>query len=434
MNTLLKDNFAILKQFHPDTLTVLDVLTPSAEFRLKGTEQQPLLGFSTQTWELSEAFLPPSGVNWGYVVYGLGTGEYLKRLLAHKLPEVPILVIDSMPELALFCLQNFDYQAILSHPSLTYLVDHPTRLSRPLHSYLSGKRDLLQVQWLSNPWVSQLASDRQDAFYFEVFQQYQAYIAQAPTQAKQALALLYQKMEAPMQKAYATYPLSCPSGCADCCKMGNGFDLCIRPLEWEMMFEALSQGFPPQEQNRLIAEIVLYLAKNVDYIKKTLFFFDENLDQLQTEKGNQAFYKVTQVLRQDPCPFLTKAETCGIYTHRPLSCRAFGNSVFSPSQPYTCGKDQPVMKLILADEKSPHCLLDGGTHLSELQTLHSHYTYGHVIYVWLFTHLDFESENWIEAVRLDYHQFKSLVDDPELLQAQFQALQTWAQKLENADP
>jgi hypothetical protein len=89
------------------------------------------------------------------------------------------------------------------------------------------------------------------------------------------------------------------------------------------------------------------------------------------------------------------------------------------------------MERILLDEKSPHFLLDGGTSLSELQTIHSHFTYGHVMYVWLFTHLDFVSENWIEAVRLDYHQFKCLVDDPVLLQAQFKALQNWAQKLEN---
>lgn len=425
-NTLFNTNLALLKHHHPQ-ITV-DVHQHSG-WSFNTHNSLPSLTGGGQTWKIQEPFLPPTETPWGYIVYGLGTGEYLRALLAQKASHVPVLVIDSAPDLVATCFQYFDFEAILAHPDLSYFLGNPTDLPPPLHSYLSQKRDLLQVQWLANPWVAQIATARQDPFYLQVFQQYQAYLAQAPTTAQTALQQLYQKMAGPMQAAYASHPLSCHSGCADCCKLGNGFDLCIRPVEWALMFESISQILPTQAQEALLSDTVLYLAKHADTLEKALLFFDQHLDQLQTERGNKAFYQLTQPLRKDPCPFLSEADTCGIYANRPLSCRTFGNSYFEPQQPYTCSKDRQLMERILLDEKTSHHLLEGHKPLSELQSIHSYYPYGHVIYAWLFTHLDLEKENWIPAARLDYHQFKRLVDDPGLFESQRQALQNWAQKL-----
>ncbi|MGE3726962.1 MAG: YkgJ family cysteine cluster protein [Candidatus Sericytochromatia bacterium] len=424
--TIFAQNRALLKQFHPTTIAHL---TADCPYFLQESQGKFVLNKVHQRWEMNEVFVAPSIEKWGYLIYGLGTGKFLNDLLKFKAPKIPVLVIDSMPDVATLCLQNFDFEAVLSHPDVTYLLNQPAQLPAPLHHYLSSKRDLLEVHWQAIPWVAKVAQDRDDLFFLNVYRQYQAYLAQAPLDAQNALAQFYAKLAAPMQKVYLSHPLSCKSGCADCCKKGNGFDLLIRPLEWALMFKQIRQDLNVEEQKTLLSDIVLYLIKNATYLEKTLHYFNQHLDQLQTEAGNQAYYQLTQSLRSDPCPFLTEAEHCGIYAHRPLSCRTFGNSFFAPKQAYTCIKDRALMERIILDEKQPHQLLDGLAIMSEMQAIHTYYPYGHVMYAWLFTHLDPENQNWISDIRLDYHQFQRLVDNPTLFQTQLLGLKNWAKSL-----
>lgn len=419
-------NLETLQKYQPGFQAHLPRIPNQVLFSAEAVPRVTVLG---KQIAMQETFHPSGTNTWGYIVYGLGRGELIQALLNDKKPGVPVLIVDSLEDMVSLSFQYFDLQAIFKHPDVTYLGTDLSVLPAQLHAYLSKRKDLLAVDWLVNPWVSQIAMERQDLFFLQVFQQYQAYLAQAPDFGSDALFQLYASLAQPMQTAYGQLPLSCKSGCADCCKKGNGFDLSIQPLEWASIFRYITEIMPETQRNQLLRSVVLYLAQNSEVLTKALHYFDRALETMQTDSGNQAFFQLTAPLRKDPCPLLGDDDTCGIYTHRPLICRIFGNSYFGNHQPYTCEKDQGLMEKILLDEGKKRYLLEGQGPLATLKTLHAYYPYTQFLYGWLFTHLDGETKNWVSTPRLDYHQFQVLVEHPEHLEKQIQTLKNWAAAL-----
>lgn len=364
----------------------------------------------------------------GFIVFGLGRGEQLTELLKHKPPDVPVLVLDSRPDLAQACFQRYDYRALLQDPNVCFLIDQPEVLAQKLHAYLTRRKDLLGVQWIENPWRARLAAETGDLFYHNVFLVYRNYASQAPAEPGAQLLNLYQRLGIAAQEAYSRYPFSCPSGCADCCRQGNGFDLLVRPVEWTHLYAGL-KALPDPDQSRLLRAVVSYLATHSEVLAQSLRFFDQHLDQMKTEAVNRDYFRLTQAVRQDPCPFLSAAGNCSVYEHRPMTCRIYGNSYYPPAKPYTCDKDKDLMERILYEERRNHRLIPSDVPMQELQGIHSHYPYGHVMYVWLFTHLDLEQGRFVDLPRLDFQQFQRLAEQPQLLTERLQALHRLADSL-----
>ncbi len=406
------------------------VLLPALAISLQTERNSAVLNLAGQRYELDESFVEPErqAGSVGFFVFGLGTGQLLRELIRLKAPDVPVVVLDSRPDLAQFCLENFDFQAVIKDRSVTCLIDWPEPLAAKLHAYLTRRKDLQQLQWLSIPWRAEVARKSGDLFYLNAFEAYREYVAQAPTDSSERLQALYAAQGQATAAVYAQHPLSCSSGCAGCCKQGNGFDLLVRPVEWQLQYSGLL-ALPALQQAQLLRQVVRYLAQHAATLQTALRFFDKHLDQMKQEAVNREYFRLTQVVRQDPCPFLSEDETCGVYDSRPLTCRIYGNSYYQPNRVYTCDMDKPQMEKILLNERHTHQLLQAEGPMAELQALHSHYPYGQVMYVWLFTHLDLDQGCFIPQAQLDFQQFQRFVEFPDLLDTRLQALQSLAQRL-----
>lgn len=153
----------------------------------------------------------------------------------------------------------------------------------------------------------------------------------------------WQAASAAQAQAQADYPeLGCLSGCNACCKSHGSPMTYAR--EWEVMSEWLQ------------SEPLIYEQARVQYrqLKQEL---RARLAQAETPTMAQALFEA-------PCPFL-QAERCAVYPVRPLTCRAFGNSVLAP-QPdsgelvYTCNPEKDRWEKVLPLHGQPCTLPERG--------------------------------------------------------------------------
>lgn len=139
-------------------------------------------------------------------------------------------------------------------------------------------------------------------------------------------------------QAQAAYPeLACLSGCNACCKQ-HGSPMTYAP-EWDVIADWLC-AYP---------QIYQQAQRNYQALKQRW-----QLRLLQPEPPS-----IAEALFDTPCPFL-QAERCAIYSVRPLTCRAFGNSQLaarpvSGDDIYTCNpeKDRWEQHLPMSGEGLP---------------------------------------------------------------------------------
>lgn len=134
---------------------------------------------------------------------------------------------------------------------------------------------------------------------------------------------IWQRATIAQDIAQAAYPdLRCRSGCNDCCK--NHGSPITYVQEWQVIAEHLDQQ----------ADLKAAVQQSYLSLKQSL---RQRLQTLQTPSLSAALFDV-------PCPFIAD-EACSIYALRPLTCRAFGNSVLqspplSGDDIYTCNPEK----------------------------------------------------------------------------------------------
>lgn len=362
--------------------------------------------------------LPPDPT--ALLVYGMGDGKWLRTVLQQLAPSTPVLVLDAQPELAWCFLEQADLSDLLADPRLTWLVAEAGPLITTYQAYRQQLQDRYGLSFLKNPEIGPIA-ERFNSPFLQFLQQELSHQPPAVENLEPSLKQLYTNLEPAMQMAYGTYPLTCHSGCADCCH-GMGFQLCVNPLEWQAIHQALL-ALTPEIRQQIYQQSVTYLAQHTPQIKEWLYFFDHQPERYLEPDFHAELQSMNQPFKQQPCLFLGNDQRCQIYSGRPLACRMFGNSHVQQKHPFTCNKDWQQMEQILLQEGPQHKLVDSSHYRQILWKLHTDLPHKQVLNLWIFTHLDFENKDFQPEARLDYQQFQSLVRHPELLQKKFAALQ-----------
>lgn len=140
-------------------------------------------------------------------------------------------------------------------------------------------------------------------------------------------------------QAQADYPeLGCLSACNDCCKH-HGSPMTYAQ-EWAQMADWLA--LQPQ----------IYQQARLQYAQ-----LKQSLQARLTQTDPPT---ISAALFEAPCPFL-QAERCAVYPVRPMTCRAFGNSVLAPhvssgEQVYTCNPEKDRWEQVLPMLQEPCAL------------------------------------------------------------------------------
>ncbi len=141
---------------------------------------------------------------------------------------------------------------------------------------------------------------------------------------------IWQRANLAQDAAQAAYPeLRCRTGCNDCCK--NHGSPITYAQEWQVIAAQLDQNSSLKEAVRQ-----RYLS-----LKQSL---RQRLQQPDPPSIAAALFEM-------PCPFIA-SEACSIYALRPLTCRAFGNSVLqspalSGDDIYTCNPEKDRWETVL---------------------------------------------------------------------------------------
>lgn len=426
---IYEQNLDALKSNHPESFAYLNSLSSS----YKIDQDAGVISQDINRWKMrvdSEAFNLDAV---GFILFGLGSGQEVRQLIASISPTTPILIFDSQGELTLEFFKSFDLTDILKHPALSYIVNKSENLPPFVHQYLGQKKDLLQVQWWENSLICQIATFHQDLFLHNVFRQYKAYVESGTLQHQKKnrmvnIETLYNELTPQSNQVYSTYPISCAKGCNECCYSGVGIDICVRPVEWEYAHHYIVNIMPEKTRKKKFREVLNYLIKNSHYLELALNYFDEHMADLDSEFHSKNYYDLTAELRNDPCPLLDDEESCQVYSHRFLPCRTYGNSyVFD--KPLTCGLDREMLYKVVMDERQKHILVNFQEHQEKMSKVNEFYPYGHIMYVWLFTHLDLENKDFYREARLDYQQFQVFVNYPELFKERLSDLKHCAESL-----
>ncbi len=417
---LLQHHLKVIQAHQPQAWQGLKDIYDSA-FELDNGEIQ-FLGRSWDTPSYSPT-VPPHSL--GIMLYGMGDGQLIKTLLAQLPAITPVLVIDSQPELAWACLNETDFSTALADPRLRWMVGKPDTLFASFTEALLQQHDQLGLIWLENPLISQIAQLLNDPF-LKHFRHLKATLGPQQALAKlPQLEELFLKLAPEMTQTHQQYPLSCRSGCADCCHGSVGFHLCVNPLEWALMHRSLS-ALPRSERQVVFKQAVTSLASHRDYLVELLYYFDTQPDRLNHPDFHLELLQMAGTHRQEACLMLDEAQRCRVYTGRPLTCRVFGSSHVSQQQPFTCEKDYQQMEQILLDEGAQNHLVDSSAYRKQLRELHQNLEYKHVLNIWLLCHLDF-SQGDFKPLRIDYQQFQTLIRHPETLERLLSELEQAAQ-------
>lgn len=115
-------------------------------------------------------------------------------------------------------------------------------------------------------------------------------------------------------------PISCQKGCANCC---SHYVTSVEPFELLYLHQQIRSdtAYP----GKMIA-----LHRRVSLFKSLLNPSEKDTDTADADEEDKALYRY--FLRGQPCPFLQAGGACGVYAHRPMSCRMF----YSLSNPSLC--------------------------------------------------------------------------------------------------
>lgn len=410
----LKANLSALQIYQPESWNCLKNLYDSP-FEIESGQ----LSFLGRSWQLSADFAAPSS-QVAIFIYGMGDAQALRQLLQQLTAECPVLVLDSQPELVWSLLGEYDYSDLLSDPRLCWIIDKPEKLIARLSEYRLQLQDQIGIAWLENQGLASLGQLLNDSV-LQLFRHEAQQQTQNPLKNLQHLSSLYQTIEPEMARAYATYPLSCRSGCADCCKSSVGFHLCINPLEWALTHQSYC-ALPKPQRQQIFEQAVSTLAPHSDFMIELLHYFDTQPERLSDPAFHLELLHMAGERRESSCVFLNASDSCQVYAGRPFTCRVFGNSHVQFRQAFTCSIDHERMEKIILNEAGMNQLLDSSKYRNQLWDLHALMPYKQVLNLWVLTHLDFENQDFL-PLRLDYQQFQSLVRHPETLDTLLHKLQ-----------
>lgn len=155
------------------------------------------------------------------------------------------------------------------------------------------------------------------------------------------MKFLWQQADAAQAGAQNRYPeMRCLTGCNDCCKH-HGSPI-THASEWQAIENWLTSR----------PELIAQVQQRHQALKQGL---QAKLEALSTPSLNEALFAL-------PCPFIANSpegERCSIYSVRPLTCRAFGNTLLQPAVSredlYTCAPEQDrwEQELPMAEIKLP---------------------------------------------------------------------------------
>lgn len=421
-------NIQVLTQFQPQVMPVLEAIHDS-DFSFQDQTlcfwERPLIALADlEPWQW-----PAEAKQW--IVYGLDPAfvqvfEALKQLNAQTDPKTAveqIVVFEPRPELFWALLQTVDLTALFQDPRLTLWIGEPMTLTIPFQRLITACQDPCQVAMVYSP-LAQLVNQRfPDALWPLFDEQEQRFARHSPpdlVQMSAQLTTLYADMEPLMRRAYAHYPLTCHTGCSGCCENSVGFHLCVNPIEWLQMHREI-EAQPKATRQQLFDRVIKTLWAHKDTLNEILFYFDAQPERMSDPQFHLELLEVARPAKFSHCNFLVEQQ-CTIYNGRPFTCRVFGNSQVSMTQPFTCDKDYDQMETILLDEGARSHLVASSPLRERLWALHGELNHKHVMNAWLFLHLDFESRDFLPC-RVDFYQFQALVGNEARLAAHWQSLE-----------
>ncbi|HEY9841922.1 MAG TPA: hypothetical protein V6D23_15775 [Candidatus Obscuribacterales bacterium] len=402
----LDANLKALQIHQPESWSLLRACTHSP-FSID-TDRR--LHFGAEAWPLAVPLPELAPATVALFVYGMGDGELLRRLRACLDPLTPIVVLDSQPQLAWTCLGAAGLEDLIADERLQWLVDQPERLEQRLDDVCRQLQDRFGVAWIENPPVARLGEQLEDGFLALYRQQAQALAGRSSLERLPDLATLYAQLEPEMARAYASYPLSCRSGCAGCCERSVGFHLCLNPLEWALLHRSLMALAAPLRRE-IFTRAVRTLARHADFLVELLHYFDAQPERVEDAAFHQELLQMARERHQEACVFLGPERACQVYAGRPFSCRVFGNSHVHGNYGFTCELDSEKMDRILLAEGPAARLVDSEAYRTRLWALHQDLEHKQVLHLWVLTHLDFATGDF-RPLRLDYQQFQTLVRQP----------------------
>ncbi|PKL76888.1 MAG: hypothetical protein CVV27_07940, partial [Candidatus Melainabacteria bacterium HGW-Melainabacteria-1] len=317
-------NLRALQIYQPESWSALRDLAESP-FELDAGQ----ICWQGRRWSLAAPLpdLPEhlSGSPAAVLIYGMGDGGWVRSLRARLGPLTPLIVLDSLPELAWACLGVSGLEDLIADPGLQWLVAPGEALLGRLAEARLALQDQLGVLWLRQAGLAEVASLSEDPFVAAYLQLAEHFNGRSPMTSLPRLEALYADLEPEMTRAYASYPLSCRSGCADCCQGSVGFHLCINPLEWALLHRQLL-GLDSAKRHRVFVRCVETLARHQDFLVELLHYFDAQPERLQEPAFHLELLRMAGEQRQDPCVLLGPDLACEVYAGRPFTCRVFGNS------------------------------------------------------------------------------------------------------------
>lgn len=392
-------NRKALQAFHSESYGILEPLLDSP------FEAGPMgLTFLGRDWPFQSLPALPQGSR--AVLFGLPEPACLKALL-DSAPQ-RLLIADSQPERVWALMMAFDYSALLSDPALELQINRPEKLLLDFQSRLFQFRDLHNLEWHESQPASELAERMGDVFLLQGFRVWQAALRKSlsPQALAQGVTQLYQALLPATEKAYNAYPLSCGSGCAQCCHKGVGTLLTLTPGEWLLLWQSL-KDWPEQEQSAFATKFGQWARSEIPLLHTLLAHFETEMDQVHTPEFSVKHLALIESQQDQACFFLDpQTQTCKAYAGRPLTCRLFGVGHFYGNTPYTCDLDWERHAQILLREGPVTQLVKAEEWRQALRQVHSHYPYKMPLALWLLSHLDAPNSRWISNPQIEYAQFK----------------------------
>jgi len=351
---------------------------------------------------------------------------------------LPVLVSSFIIQGTVICFYHcFDYSekhllTLFNHKDLTLLLSDPRvhwfcgdseALKRSLDESLLEHQDRLGWLWLR-------AEEMPNSDFYTYFQSCATRWSSLPQSYLPEINKIYQALTPELRQVGSTYDLSCHQGCSSCCERNTGYSLFVNPLEWLVLYQTLWR-LPDSERKHIYQTAVKMLVLELDYLLEVLFLLDTQPERLHSASIQQEVLKIARALPQQDC-LLLKQKSCQVYTGRPLACRLYGSSHFVSQRPFTCDLDYSQLEQVLLDEREKTHLVDSELWRQKIWALHQDMDYCQILNLWMFTHLDFEMQDFMPQARLDYQQFQSLVRDETLLDKKINGLEKENQKFAQA--
>ncbi|MGE3726038.1 MAG: YkgJ family cysteine cluster protein [Candidatus Sericytochromatia bacterium] len=407
-------NRKAMQAFHKESYQVLEPLLDSPfEADSQG------LTFLGRTWPFEPlSALPPKGRG---VIFGLPEPAQLKLLLEGS-PQ-RLLIADSQPERVWALMMAFDYSELLAHPALDVQINSPEKLLLDFQRKLFQFRDLSALEWRESHPASELATRMADVFLLQGFRSWQSTLCQVPSSdvLAQQVSKLYQELLPATEKVYKTYPLSCGSGCSECCHKGVGTLLMLTPGEWLVLWQTL-MDWPEKQKSEFASQFAQWARRETALLHTLLSYFESEMDQVHSPEFSVKHLALIESQHDQACFLLDPTtQTCKAYSGRPLTCRLFGAGHFYGNTPYTCELDWEKHEQILLREGPVTQLVKSEEWRQSLRQIHSHYPYKMPLALWLLSHLNAPKGEWLSRPQLEYAQFKQW-SDPESIKAHLSAI------------